>query len=62
MEISDKAIFELKEALNKSYGEGFSDKFTDTELQELGMLFLTILAEGLKIRANRKIIDTSYLK
>jgi len=55
MQLSKKAIYDLRLELNKSYGDKFSDQFTDGELDEVGMLCLTILAEGLKMRMKKTI-------
>lgn len=43
---------DLKEILRKSYGEDFGNDLTDEEFEEIGMLILTILAEGLKMRTS----------
>jgi len=48
MQLSAEAIKDLRQALNNSFGENFSTGFSDTEISEIGILFLTILAEGLK--------------
>lgn len=39
--------------LDKSYGNKFSDQFTDEELDGIGMFCLTVLAEGLKMRVKK---------
>ena len=53
MELSKKAISDLRLELDKSYGNKFSDQFTDEELDEIGMLCLTLLAEGLKMKVKK---------
>lgn len=47
--LSDKALADLRKALQKSYGENFADSFTDTELNRIGVSLLTGLVESLKM-------------
>ncbi len=49
MQLSQKAIKDLREALNKSYGEDFDKELSDEQVNKLGCLLLTVLAEGLKL-------------
>lgn len=58
-QLSKEAIEDLKLTLRNKYGPDFCSKFTDEEIEELGMLFLTALAEGLKLKVeqhNKNII------
>lgn len=48
MQLSSEAIKELKEVLVQKYGSVFG--LSDEELNEIGELLLTALAEGLKQR------------
>ena len=48
--LSQKALKDLRIAFDTSYGEGFSDRFTEEDLEHIGMLLLTILAESLKMK------------
>jgi hypothetical protein len=50
MELSKQAIKELRIALINSYGKELNDSLNDVEVNEIGELLLTILAEGLKTR------------
>ena len=50
MELSKQAIKELRIALSNSYGKELNDSLNDKEVNEIGELLLTILAEGLKTR------------
>ena len=54
MELSKKAIKDLRIALKKSYGEEFESSLTNEEANHLGNLLLTILAESLKMKVNEK--------
>ena len=48
MNISDKAIQDLRVELNKIYGTDFG--LENKELNEIGLFLLTSLAEGLKLK------------
>lgn len=50
MELSKKAIADLRKTIIKSYGEDLSNKLNDEELNEIGTALLTITAESLKIK------------
>jgi effector-binding domain-containing protein len=50
MELSKKAIVDLRKAIIKSYGEDLSNKLNDEELNEIGNALLTVTAEALKIK------------
>lgn len=49
MNLSDKAIQDLRVALGISYGEDFVAALSDEEVNRIGMLLLTCLMEGLKL-------------
>lgn len=49
MNLSDKAVRDLKTALRISYGEDFVAALSDEEVNKIGMLLLTCLMEGLKL-------------
>lgn len=49
MQLSQKAIKDLRTALNKSYGDDFDSKLNDEQVNKLGNLFLTVMAESLKL-------------
>lgn len=53
MNMSDKAIKDLRIALRTSYGEVFVTALSDEEVNKIGMLALTCLMEGLKVRVGR---------
>jgi len=57
MTFSDKAINDLRKALNKSYGDGFDACFNDQEISEIGELVLTVLSEELKLRGRQRSSD-----
>ena len=48
--LSQKSLIDLKETLRRSYGENFGNDLTDEEFEEIGILLLTVLAEGLKTK------------
>lgn len=48
MELSDKAIQDLREELKGLYGTDF--ELENEELNEIGLFLLTSLAEGLKLK------------
>jgi hypothetical protein len=47
--LSDKALVDLRRALQKSYGESLAGSLTDTELNRIGVSLLTGLVESLKM-------------
>lgn len=47
--LSDKALNDLRKALQKSYGESLADSLTDGELNRIGTTVLTGLVESLKM-------------
>mgnify|MGYP001558231958 CR=1 FL=1 len=49
MNLSSKAIRDLRLALRISYGEDFVAALSDQEVNRIGMLLLTCLMEGLKL-------------
>lgn len=55
MELPTHVIEELKTALELSFGKEAVLEYSDSEINELGNLLLTTLAEGLKLKANRKL-------
>lgn len=48
--LSSKSIQDLKNALDKSFGEGFSNNLSNEDLQEIGNTLLTVTAEHLKLK------------
>ena len=54
MKLSEQAIKELRTALINSYGKELNDSLNDEEVNEIGDLLLTILAESLKIKMREK--------
>lgn len=48
MKLSEKAINELRKELKVKYNSDFG--LTNEELNEIGLLLLTALAEGLKLK------------
>lgn len=57
VKISNQAIEDLKNALQKSYGVDFTSSLSEDEVNEIGCLLLTIMSESLK----RKITDSKLL-
>lgn len=49
MELSGKAKADLRKVLIKEVGEERANDFSDEEVNKLGLLFLNILAEDLKM-------------
>jgi len=52
MELSKRAIQDLRKELLKIYGSDFN--LNDEELEEIGLFLLTSLAEGLKLKVTEK--------
>jgi hypothetical protein len=52
MEISEKAIKELKDVLRVDIGEAVNE-LSDQDLQDMGSFLLTVTATSLKIRARQ---------
>jgi len=50
IELSKKAIKDLRISLQKSYGVEFESSLSEQEVQEIGSLLLNILAENLKLK------------
>lgn len=53
MNLTTKAIKDLRTAIENSYGVDFASSLSDEEVNEIGDLLLNILAESLKIKTNR---------
>jgi hypothetical protein len=49
VQLSSQALQDLRMAFRASYGENFDQDLTDEQVNKLGNLFLTILAEGLML-------------
>ncbi len=58
MQISDKAIKDLRNELINKYGSDFN--LSDEELNEIGLFLLTCLAESLKLRVTNPELFTDY--
>ncbi len=52
VQLSDKAIKDLRNELINKYGSDFN--LSDQELNEIGLLLLTCLAESLKLEVSKK--------
>ncbi len=50
MQLSAKALTELKEILRKNKGEDFVRALTDDDLNQIGLFYLEITVQGLKLR------------
>jgi hypothetical protein len=50
MNLSNKALTELRNVLRNEYGEVFVNALSEEELDQLGQLFLEIMAQGLKLK------------
>jgi hypothetical protein len=53
MQLSTKAITELREVLRKTYGEVFESALTDDDIDHLGKFFLEVTIQGLKLRMQK---------
>lgn len=62
MKLSDKAKADLKRVLIKEIGEERANSFSDEEVNKLGLLFLNILAEGLKMKVADLELSTPACK
>ena len=58
MKLSETAKFDLRKVLIKEVGEEVANGFSDEELNKLGLLFLSILAEGLKMKVANPELST----
>lgn len=47
--LSDKSKTDLRKSLRSSYGEVFEAGLSDEEVNQLGVLVLTVLSESLKL-------------
>lgn len=54
MTLSKQALTELKEILHKECGEVFVSALSEKDLNEIGLLFLEITVQGLKLRIREK--------
>ncbi len=61
MQLSDKAIKDLRIALQKTYGVAFEVSLSDEEVNRLGDLILNVLAESLKMKVMGPELSTSVL-
>ena len=52
--LSSQAIHDLRLALRSSYGNSFDSQFSDEEINEIGEVFLCILAGSLKVKFRGK--------
>ncbi len=50
MQLSKKAIEDLRVALQNSYGEGFGAEWGEEDINQIGDLLLNILAESLRMK------------
>ncbi|GEM_PF-5159244 len=50
MQLSKKAVEDLRVVLIQSYGKDFEVFLSNEEVEEIGSLLLTILAESLKMK------------
>lgn len=60
--LSNTAIRELRNSLQKSYGADFSAVLTDEEINEIGVLLLNVLAESLKMKIVNPELSTQVGK
>lgn len=51
MQLSAKAITELKEILRKKRGEDFVRALTDEDLNQIGLFYLEVMVQSLKLKA-----------
>lgn len=54
MELSKKAVRDLRVALQKTYGVEFNASLSNEEVNQIGDLLLTILAESLKMKVHNE--------
>lgn len=52
VQLSDKAIKDLRQTIQLSYGSNFEKTLSDQDLQEIGRALLVITSEHLKIKAH----------
>lgn len=52
MQLTQQAISDLRKSLESSLGSDFILNFSDEYVNEIGLLLLTILAEGLKLKVS----------
>lgn len=57
--LSKNALRDLRKALKVSYGQDFDTDLFDDQLNKLGVLFLTILAESVKLDIARPELTAS---
>ncbi len=59
VKLSDKAIKDLRQAIQLSYGSDFEKTLDDQDLQEIGKALLVITSEHLKIKAHGFNLDNA---
>lgn len=52
VQLSDKAIKDLRQAIREAYGADFEATLSDQQLQEIGSALLVVTAEHLKIKTS----------
>lgn len=50
MQLSKKAIEDLRIALRKTFGDDFDSTLNDEQVEKIGLLMMTSILESLKIR------------
>ncbi len=58
VQLSQQALQDLRLALRSSYGQDFDTDLTDEQINNLGNLLLTILAEGLLLKVTQSGLPT----
>lgn len=50
VKLTAKSISDLRIVIARSYGSDFEQSFSDDDLQEIGVAFLTAMSEHLKLK------------
>ena len=62
MQLSARALTELKEILRKKRGEDFVRALTEEDLNHIGLFYLEIMVQSLKLKAKKTLLvqNTTY--
>lgn len=54
VDLSKRALGELREIIGKNYGDELADSFSEEDLNTIGLFLLEVMAQGLKLRMEEK--------
>lgn len=54
VDLSKRALGELRKIIGKNYGDELADSFSEDDLNTIGLFLLEVTAQGLKLRMEGK--------